>query len=207
MTKHKSPNDRRAQILKAAAEEISLHGYGALTMDGIAARTGLSKGSVYRFFGNKKSVALALYSQLFDTFYTLNNEEVLGWNLSTKESLLRLFLKEMDLTGSHENDVRIWFSFLPETVQDDDFRKVKQLGTRRVKQRILNLLRLLLQREGLRLTKAGESEFRLFMDVGNMLIEGVTIERICGTPKAEMEKRVAWILERLVADAIQGVAE
>lgn len=205
MTKHKRPEIREAEILAGAAAEIAENGYHALTMESLAARIGLSKGSVYRFFPNKKRVALTLFESVFDSYYTPDTDEVLGWGLSPRDSLVRLFLHEMDLTGNRERELRIWFALLPETLQDEDFRRAKDQGTRRIQSRVLEMLSRLLARESLALTPEGENNFRLFMDVGTMLIEGVTIERLSGTPRTELERRVAWLLERLIDDAIRGV--
>jgi AcrR family transcriptional regulator len=51
---------RIEQILSAAAQEFDAVGYEAATTNGIAARAGISPGSLYQFFENKATIAEAL---------------------------------------------------------------------------------------------------------------------------------------------------
>ncbi|MFC0533689.1 TetR/AcrR family transcriptional regulator [Phytohabitans kaempferiae] len=51
---------RIGEILDAAAEVFADAGYEAATTNAIAARAGISPGSLYQFFGNKEAVAQAL---------------------------------------------------------------------------------------------------------------------------------------------------
>jgi AcrR family transcriptional regulator len=51
---------RIAQLLDAAAEELAEVGYEAATTNGIAARAGASPGTLYQFFPNKEAMAQAL---------------------------------------------------------------------------------------------------------------------------------------------------
>jgi AcrR family transcriptional regulator len=47
----------QATVLLAAAEEFSRHGYAGATLDGIAARTGMTKGALYAHFSSKDALA------------------------------------------------------------------------------------------------------------------------------------------------------
>ncbi|GAA1266899.1 TetR/AcrR family transcriptional regulator [Pseudonocardia aurantiaca] len=51
---------RMAQILEAAAEVFHTVGYEGATTNAIAARAGISPGSLYQFFGNKDEIVRAL---------------------------------------------------------------------------------------------------------------------------------------------------
>jgi len=51
---------RIAELLDAAAEVFAEVGYGAATTNAIAARAGVSPGSLYQFFDNKEAIAEAL---------------------------------------------------------------------------------------------------------------------------------------------------
>lgn len=63
---------RMQQILDAASEIIDEAGYEALTTNAIAARAGMSPGSLYQFFGNREAILAALadrYRALIDATY------------------------------------------------------------------------------------------------------------------------------------------
>jgi AcrR family transcriptional regulator len=60
------PRSAKAQeaILKAAAELLLEHGLGAVSMDAVAARAGVSKATIYRWWPTKETLALdALYTE------------------------------------------------------------------------------------------------------------------------------------------------
>jgi AcrR family transcriptional regulator len=50
----------RVRVLTAAERLFSLHGVGAVTMDDVAAAAGVGKGTLYRRFGDKGGLAVAL---------------------------------------------------------------------------------------------------------------------------------------------------
>ncbi len=54
--------ERRAQFLKVAATLIGEHGYDAVSMTAIAAEAGASIGTLYDYFTDKQSIAIALLS-------------------------------------------------------------------------------------------------------------------------------------------------
>jgi AcrR family transcriptional regulator len=53
----------RRRILQAAAELVEERGIGAVTMDEVAARAGVAKGTVFHRFGNRAGLAQALVDQ------------------------------------------------------------------------------------------------------------------------------------------------
>ncbi len=57
-----SPAETRERLLRAAAAEISLHGYAGATLSSIAARLGMTKGSLAYHFPSKRDVAAALFA-------------------------------------------------------------------------------------------------------------------------------------------------
>ena len=58
----------RRRLYEAAIELISERGYEAATLRDVATRAGVSPALLYRYFPNKRSVVLALYDELSDTF-------------------------------------------------------------------------------------------------------------------------------------------
>ncbi|MDQ0380008.1 TetR/AcrR family transcriptional regulator [Amycolatopsis thermophila] len=51
-------------ILRAAADELTESGFGALTMDKVAARAGTNKNAIYRRWPNRLSLGVAAYQRL-----------------------------------------------------------------------------------------------------------------------------------------------
>ncbi|MCJ1679686.1 TetR family transcriptional regulator [Streptomyces sp. APSN-46.1] len=60
--------DRLARILDACAELLDETGYENLSTRAVAQRAGVPIGSVYRFFGNKRAMALALAHRNLDRY-------------------------------------------------------------------------------------------------------------------------------------------
>lgn len=56
------PN-RRAEILQAASEEFREHGYDNATLEGIGARVGILKGSIYNYVSSKEELLFAVVEQ------------------------------------------------------------------------------------------------------------------------------------------------
>ncbi|THA52674.1 TetR/AcrR family transcriptional regulator [Streptomyces sp. A1136] len=60
--------DRLARILDACAELLDETGYEDLSTRAVAQRAGVPIGSVYRFFGNKRAMAIALAHRNLDRY-------------------------------------------------------------------------------------------------------------------------------------------
>ncbi|WP_441245069.1 TetR/AcrR family transcriptional regulator [Kitasatospora sp. McL0602] len=55
--------DARAAVLAATADLIEEAGYGAVTMEGVAARAGVAKSTLYRWWKTRATLALDAYGQ------------------------------------------------------------------------------------------------------------------------------------------------
>lgn len=60
--------ERHAAILAAAAETFDRLGFAETSMDWLAERAGIAKGTLYLYFPTKEAVFLALYRREFDTW-------------------------------------------------------------------------------------------------------------------------------------------
>jgi AcrR family transcriptional regulator len=58
----------RIRILQAALHHIALFGEDRLSMSGVAAEAGLSRGTVYRYFTNREELLVALAEHVRSTF-------------------------------------------------------------------------------------------------------------------------------------------
>src|SRR3712207_5932154 len=52
--------ERRTQILRTAAEQFARHGFHATSVEDICRAAGLSPGGLYRHFGSKREIVVAL---------------------------------------------------------------------------------------------------------------------------------------------------
>ena len=62
------PEERKEELLKAAAAVISEKGYRAAGVSDIIERAGVARGTFYHYFDSKKDVFLELIQQYFDGF-------------------------------------------------------------------------------------------------------------------------------------------
>jgi len=85
---------RRAEILAAAAAVFDANGYAATTMDAVAARAGVAKGSLYNYFPSKHD----LFTQVFTTSVA-EDEKGVGAVLS----------KPVSVAEKLENYIDYWF--------------------------------------------------------------------------------------------------
>lgn len=68
--------ERENLILQAAEEVLSEKGYYETSMDEIAARVGIAKGTVYLHFPSKEDLIFALFEREIQTFLSLVDEAV-----------------------------------------------------------------------------------------------------------------------------------
>lgn len=64
----RDPEDKKRRILAAAIAEFAEHGPAATRMDDIAARAGVNKQLLFRYFGDKGRLFLAVLEQMFGRF-------------------------------------------------------------------------------------------------------------------------------------------
>src|SRR6266540_616573 len=60
-----SADERRALVLEAAAREFAVTGFAGTSADAIAAAAGISQPYLFRLFGTKKELFLAIVEQSF----------------------------------------------------------------------------------------------------------------------------------------------
>jgi AcrR family transcriptional regulator len=84
-TKRKKQKDARSKILEAALNEFSDKGFHATTIDSIAERAGIAKGTVYRYFNTKEALFNALKEDTITEFVELARQD-----LSREEDILKI---------------------------------------------------------------------------------------------------------------------
>lgn len=82
---------RHHEILKAALEVFTAHGYAATRLDDVAERAGIAKGTIYLYFASKEELFAAVVRQaILPHFETI---EALAEREGSAEEILRLQLQ------------------------------------------------------------------------------------------------------------------
>lgn len=82
---------RRAEMLEAAGEVFSAKGYAAATVDDIAARAGVSKGTMYNYFDSKQELFLDLLTASISEDEA-HSDEIIGRDDTTAREKLEAIL-------------------------------------------------------------------------------------------------------------------
>jgi AcrR family transcriptional regulator len=202
LTSHRSRTDRVSQILDAAAGIIDEQGTGALTMDAVAQRTGLSKGSVYRYFASREWLALALFEATLRAEIDYPAEAVFAWGAPLLDSLLRMMLHEHHSLGQQRLH-RVFLQLLPEALVKPAFRAVKERLEDEYVERYRGLVLELFARDGLAPTPGFEARLTLSLRLAATLMEGMTYRMIGGAPREELEAQCRRFLEVMLRDALE----
>ena len=89
LLKEKQRQERAALILQAAEEVLAEKGYHDTSMDEIAARVGVAKGTLYQHFPSKEDLIFALFErQLEMSLYTI--EQIVATTLPARTKLERI---------------------------------------------------------------------------------------------------------------------
>lgn len=198
MTRHRKPEEWESEILEAAAAEIEKRGYASLTMEAIAEHTELSKGGVYRFFRNKRDVALALFKSYYAQLLDFDVDEAAGWDEPLTETISRIFQQQIQ-DPQFSRARRIWMQLLPETLHDDGFRYERAQLLTRFRDKYRTLVQRVLEREGttMNLQLAGKLESALFL--GTWLMEGLSLQE----PDAEQLQEEDVVIRRFIGALLE----
>jgi AcrR family transcriptional regulator len=203
MTKHRKREEWIEDILEAAACEIDTTGYPKLTMDAIAARSGLSKGGVYRFFANKREIALALFTQVYRNFLERNvaGDEVVDWNLSVPETITKLLFLGETYESIGRNQ-RVWIQLLPEAIRDEQFQLERTRLLDEVQREIAILIDRLFERDSLQPPAGFESHLEAATLMGISLVEGLMIQGSTGTPMEQQVRLAKGFVQTVFNDVV-----
>ncbi|WP_243311704.1 TetR/AcrR family transcriptional regulator [Fundidesulfovibrio agrisoli] len=107
------PPDKQRRVLEEASSEFARHGFLGASMNRLAARLGIAKGSIFKYFGNKEG----LFAQVFTGSVDLLSgslrqarDETAGLPLA--ERLERVLLVGAQFARSHPNIYRIYLKML-----------------------------------------------------------------------------------------------
>jgi AcrR family transcriptional regulator len=203
MTKHRKKEEWIAEILDAAADEIVENGYVNLTMEAVAARTALSKGGVYRFFANKREVALALYSRCYAEHLDFDIDEVVALGRPMSETIFRVVFGGHD-TKAFTSLQRVWVQLAPEAMRDEGFRAARERSLALLLQKIGTLVLRLVVRDGREIPAKFGDTLETALLLGVALIEGLVFQGSTGTSFEKQADLVKRFIDIMIAEALGG---
>jgi AcrR family transcriptional regulator len=104
-TRRRRKAERPKEILEAAFEEFSRNGYAATTLDQVAERAGVTKGTIYVYFENKEHLFISMVRELTN---------------ATLDTVVEMFERH---EGSTAELLRAQFSFIYQHIVEDRRRR------------------------------------------------------------------------------------
>lgn len=107
------PPDKQRRVLVEALNEFASHGFLGASMNRLAARLGIAKGSIFKYFGSKEG----LFTQVFagsvehlSGFLRQARDETAGQPLAAR--LERVFVVGTDFARTHPDIYRVYLKML-----------------------------------------------------------------------------------------------
>jgi AcrR family transcriptional regulator len=119
-TTRQTAEERREAVLAAAYEEFAQHGFHGASTDAIARRAGISQPYLFRLFGSKKSLFLAVNDACFDRTLELFRAAAVG--TSGRDALEAIGRAYADLIESDRTILQGQLQAYSAAVNDDEIR-------------------------------------------------------------------------------------
>ncbi len=130
MTRHRSEDERRSQILRAARAVFIDKGFMAARVQDIARRAGLSKGAVYFYFDSKRDLLHALVEEEHATSLGFL-EQAAGDTRPASVKLLDLGRRYLDYFAGLKSPPRFFILMSEMAIRDEEIRdRVQQMHQR-----------------------------------------------------------------------------
>ena len=107
------PPDKQHRVLYEAQREFAEHGFLGASMNRLAARLGIAKGSIFKYFGNKEGLFARVFAgavESFSGFLRQARDETAGQPLAQR--LERLLVVGTDFVRTHPDIYRIYLKML-----------------------------------------------------------------------------------------------
>jgi AcrR family transcriptional regulator len=121
--------ERREEVLQAATAAFAEGGYRGTSTEEIAARAGISQPYIFRLFGSKKELFIAVVESCFRRTMETFVEAARG--LTGKDALVAMGLAYMELIQD-PTLLRVELHAFTASVQDAEVRKATQRGLRKI---------------------------------------------------------------------------
>lgn len=121
MTRHRSEDERRAQILRAARAVFIEKGFSAARVQDVARRAGLSKGAVYFYFASKRDLLQALVEEEHELTLSFL-EQAAGDTRPAPIKLLDLGRQYLDYFAGLKSPPRFFILMTEMAIRDEEIR-------------------------------------------------------------------------------------
>jgi AcrR family transcriptional regulator len=103
-----SPEERRGQVVSAAAELFDSSGYTHVTMGDIARIVGIAKPTLYHYFDSKDDILLAIHEEFIELLISRHIARQVD-ELPPEILLLEAMVDILELMETHRGHVRVFF--------------------------------------------------------------------------------------------------
>ncbi|MET9084924.1 TetR/AcrR family transcriptional regulator [Streptomyces sp. NPDC004237] len=117
-----SGEQRKEQIMKAAADLFDTRGYQDTPMEAIAQQVGIRKASLYYYFPSKDALLVQMHQEMIDLITDAQQRRLDEGGLGPRELLLAVMTDLVSLMETHPGHLRVFFEHfreLPEEVRDE----------------------------------------------------------------------------------------
>jgi len=194
MTAHREPEERIEEIVSAALDVIDEQGLTGLTMEAVVARTALSKGGVYRFFGNRQELLQEVFKRLVVAFHPVSKAEALSWGLPLKETLVALLLSPFE----HKDGPRYrrtHMRLMPELPADDEHTIAFRQRLEQIQAHYEDIILAIIKRDDLPTRQGYRKTVRTAIGIGQSLFDGLMMNSLGGLPEAEVRARMSGFID------------
>lgn len=110
---------RRGEILSAAEEVFDAYGYASTTMEAVAEKAGVSKGSLYNYFKSKHDLFVQVFSEVI-AGYEATTEKVLTEPSTATQKLERFLDHWAERLGQYKRVGRLMLEFWVTAAREDE---------------------------------------------------------------------------------------
>jgi AcrR family transcriptional regulator len=108
LRRQRSLDDRKQEIVNAAASMFDRNGYANTSMDDIARVVGIAKPTLYHYFHSKEEILTSIHEEFIDLLLEQHDRRAKS-GLPPEQMLLGVMEDVMELMESHRGHVRVFF--------------------------------------------------------------------------------------------------
>lgn len=112
-----SVEERRAEIIRTAADLFDRDGYSSTTMEDIARAQGIAKPTLYHYFSSKDEILYWIHEEFIDLLIGRHEQRV-NAGLGVGQLLLEVMADILELMETHRGHVRVFFEHHRELAEE-----------------------------------------------------------------------------------------